>query len=73
MVLGQIAERMLNKVVAVIIPAALIGISAVALYSYIEEAQAPRGTDLPLRVVEQSGDAIVQHAQIAAAARQSAA
>ena len=73
MLLPQIAERMLNKVVAVILPAVLLGISAVALYSYGEETEAPQGSDLALRALEQSGNAIHQHAQIAAEVRRSAA
>ena len=73
MSLRQIAESALNRLAAVIFPTVLLGISVAALYGYIEEAEAPRGVDLPLRVLEQSDEAAGQRTQIAAAVQRSPA
>ncbi len=57
MVLRQIAESVLNRLAAVIFPAVLLGISAFAVVGYLELDQAPRGTGLALRALEQTDDA----------------
>lgn len=73
MSLHQIAERVLNRLAAVIFPVVLLGISAVTVIGYLERDQAPRGTDLRLRALEQGDETTDRGAHIAARVRQAPA
>ena len=73
MVLRQIAESVLNRLAAVIFPAILLGISAFAVVGYLELDQAPRGTGLVLRALEQSDDAAELRTLVAARVERSPA
>jgi len=69
----QIIERVLNRLAAVIFPAVLLGISALAVVGYLELDHAPQGSDLELRAIEQRGDAAEPEPEIAARIQQSPA
>jgi diguanylate cyclase (GGDEF)-like protein len=71
MSLRHIAEKGLNGLAGVAFPVILLGISAIAVHSYVEQAQAPQGTELSLQALEQSGDAADRHTQITAQVRRS--
>ena len=73
MLLRQIAEKRLNRLAVVVFPAVLLCVSAVALYGYLEQAQAPQGTELSLQALEQRGDAAGRHTHIAAELQRSPA
>jgi diguanylate cyclase (GGDEF)-like protein len=67
----HIVENALNGLAGVIFPVVLLCASAVAVDSYLEQAEAPRGTELSLRSLEQGGDAADQHTRIAAEVQRS--
>ena len=73
MLLPQIAESALNRLATVIFPVVLLGISAVALYSHINQAEVPRGIGLPIRALQQSGEVADPHTHIAAEVKRSPA
>ncbi len=69
----QIAEGALNRLASVIFPAVLLGISAVTVVGFLAGDQAPQGTALLLRALEQGGDAADRDTHFAARVEQSPA
>ncbi len=73
MLLRHFAENALNRLAGGFFPAVLLCVSAVALHSYLEQAETPRGAELSLRALERSGDAADQRTRIAAEVQRSPA
>lgn len=73
MQLQHMAETTLNRLAAVVFPAILLVALAVALYGHLQEAQSPRGVEVPLQAVGLGADADVAPARIAAKVRPSTA